>query len=104
MVIDALLQEARTELDRLYGDRLERVVLFGSYARDEAVEGSDIDLLLVLRGNVNPFEEIERTSDLGLQLLAHYHKLVSFLPVSVEKFEDPQHPLMMNVHAEGIEI
>jgi len=36
---------------------IERVVLFGSLARGEAVPGSDADLLLVLRDSKEPFLE-----------------------------------------------
>jgi predicted nucleotidyltransferase len=35
-----------------YGERYKGLVLFGSYARGEAVQGSDVDLLLLLDGVV----------------------------------------------------
>jgi predicted nucleotidyltransferase len=33
MIDDPILKRVRSELERLYGDRIERVVLFGSRAR-----------------------------------------------------------------------
>jgi len=38
---DPVLVRFRKALDELYGDRLERVVLFGSRARGDARPGSD---------------------------------------------------------------
>lgn len=44
----ALLEEFTSELFKLYGERLRSVCLFGSVARGEAVEGSDVDVLVVV--------------------------------------------------------
>ena len=38
--------EAKARLEALYGDRLARVVLYGSYARGEQTAGSDLDPLV----------------------------------------------------------
>jgi predicted nucleotidyltransferase len=38
---DQILRRLRAALDELYGDRIERVVLFGSRARGDAHEASD---------------------------------------------------------------
>jgi predicted nucleotidyltransferase len=38
---DPILKRFRAALDEMYGDRLERVVLFGSRARGDAREDSD---------------------------------------------------------------
>ncbi|MGI8911693.1 MAG: nucleotidyltransferase domain-containing protein [Rubrobacteraceae bacterium] len=39
-------------LGTIYGERYRGMVLYGSYARGEADEGSDVDLLLLLDGDV----------------------------------------------------
>ena len=59
--IQTLLTELRRRFEALYGERLVRMVLFGSQARGDAEPGSDIDVLVVLRGLVSPCEEIART-------------------------------------------
>jgi predicted nucleotidyltransferase len=38
---DPVLKRFRAALDTLYGDRIERVVLFGSRARGDARQASD---------------------------------------------------------------
>ena len=60
--LEQILREFRDGLEQIYGSRLIRAVLFGSQARDEAKPDSDIDVMLVLRGLVNPHEEIRRLS------------------------------------------
>lgn len=60
--IAPILAEVRHHFEEVYGDRFVQLVLFGSQARGDAVEGSDIDLLVVLKGPVDRWNEIERNS------------------------------------------
>src|SRR3954466_12516975 len=46
---DPILKRFRTALDEVYGDRIERVVLFGSRARGDAREDSDYDVAVFLK-------------------------------------------------------
>jgi predicted nucleotidyltransferase len=55
--LDQILREFRDGLDRIYGSRLVRVVLFGSQARDKAEPDSDIDVMLVLQGAVTAVQD-----------------------------------------------
>jgi len=55
-MLDEILREFRKAVAKLYGRRLKNVILYGSWARGEATEDSDIDLLVVLRGRVAPGE------------------------------------------------
>jgi predicted nucleotidyltransferase len=57
--LQALSQDVKQALTELDGDRLDRVVLFGSYARGDFHNESDVDYLVVLRDEtVNSFQEI----------------------------------------------
>ncbi len=57
----AILTDLRNRLTELYGPRIDRLLLFGSQARGDAVDGSDVDVLVVLHGDVLPEEESRRT-------------------------------------------
>lgn len=48
------LEKMCEQLSSVYGSLLERIVLYGSYARGEETEGSDVDIALILRGAESP--------------------------------------------------
>ncbi len=100
--IDQILRELREGLEEIYASRLVSVVLFGSQARDDAEPDSDIDVMLVLRGDVNPYEEISRLSDFTCALSLKYDVVISCLSMSEASFRSEQSPLMLNVRREGV--
>jgi predicted nucleotidyltransferase len=59
-----LARDIATELGQLFGDRLVDVVLFGSYASDAATDESDLDLAVVMRDVVSPWEDAKAMDDL----------------------------------------
>jgi predicted nucleotidyltransferase len=100
----AILAELRRRFDVLYGERLIRMVLFGSQARGDAESGSDIDVLVVLREPLSPCQEIERTLDAVANISLDFNEVVSCVFVSEEQFEREHSPLLMNVRREGVAI
>ncbi len=100
--VKPLLIELRRQLESLYGERLEQVILFGSQARGDAVEGSDIDVMIVLQGDVNVGDEISRTSQLCSDLSLAYDVALSRIFTSAERFAQGRSPLLLNVHREGV--
>lgn len=97
-----ILQRLKTCLREIYGDRLVKMVLFGSQARGEASTNSDIDVLVVLKGNVNPGEEIKKTSDLVAELSLEYNQVISRLFIDESRFNSYNSPLLQNIRREGI--
>ncbi len=97
-----ILTELSRRLQALYGLRLIRLILYGSQARGDAKPGSDIDVLVVLEGPVNPFEEIHRTGKSVAELSLAYDEVVSCVFISSEQYEREQSPLLINVRREGI--
>ena len=100
--LDTILRELRHGLEQICGSRLVRVVLFGSQARDEAAPDSDIDVMVVLRGLVNPHEEIRRLSAFKSELCLKYDVVVSCVYVSDAEYRHDGTPLILNVRREGI--
>jgi predicted nucleotidyltransferase len=86
----------------LYGERLRQVILYGSWARNEATEESDIDLAVVLAGEVRPGAEIDRMIDIITDVNLEYGVLLSVYPVAEESYRNINSPLLMNIRREGI--
>jgi len=99
-----ILAELRRRFEALYGERLVQMILFGSQARGDAVLGSDIDVLVVLREKVSPCEEISRTIEDVADISLHNNEVASCVFVSEEQFEREQSPLLLNVRREGMRI
>jgi predicted nucleotidyltransferase len=101
--VQTILAELRVLLEACYGERLKRLVLFGSQARGDAEPGSDIDVLVVLAGPVDTVEEWKRTGDLLYDLMcAHEYVLISCIFMDEERFITRNGPLLRNIRREGV--
>ena len=103
MDITPILEEFKQQIIELYGRRLKKVVLYGSYARGQASdENSDIDLAVVLEGDVNPCREIDRMIDIITEINLEYNVLISVYPVSEKNYNSLNSPLLMTIRKEGV--
>ena len=98
----AILSELRPRLEAIYGDRLVKLVLFGSQARGDADPESDIDVLVVLKGKVNPWDEIPRGGEATAALSLKHDVVISSTYISEERYNSEQSPLLNNARREGI--
>ena len=46
--VKRLVEKVEAHLHERYGDGIKRVILYGSYARGEATEHSDVDVLVLV--------------------------------------------------------
>ena len=99
-----ILSVLRTGLENLLGEQLEAVYLYGSHARGDAGPDSDIDVLVVLKGEFDYFNMIERTSKLTVDLSLENDTVVSLAFTSKENFAHKMSPFFMNVREEGIAV
>jgi predicted nucleotidyltransferase len=102
--LTAILAELRHQMVALYGDRLIRVILYGSQARGDAEPGSDIDVLIVLKGPVDPGDEIERVGGFTARPSLQHNVVISCAFVSDERFRGEQSPFLLNVRREGVPV
>jgi len=79
-----------------------KFLLLGSQARGDVEDGSDIDVLVVLRGHVYPGTEIDRTVNVTARLSLKYDAVLSCVFVSTERYSKEQSPLLINVRREGV--
>ena len=98
------VSEIMRSLHELYGDRLAYITLYGSHARNEATPDSDIDILVVLQGNVKPCTEITNTGEIISQLSLQFDTVLSCLFISETEYLNHISPLLLNIRREGIQL
>lgn len=99
-----LLKHLDQELSGVYEERYRGLVLFGSYARGEADEGSDVDLLLLLNGAVDVMREMDRAQDVKWPLALEAGYTVSLMPVSAADYPTSHEPFLWNARREGLKV
>jgi len=100
--IERILPEVKKILQELYRDRLLEVILYGSFARNQATEDSDIDVAVLLKeGDINPYQEINKTCDALYGLMLETGELVSVLPISEKEIKSSSWPLYYHILNEG---
>lgn len=92
------------QLRRSYGARLDGVILYGSRARNDAADQSDIDTLVVLSPCGGFWAEFARISPLADDVSLEHDVVISAIPVDRAEFESGQRPLLMNVRREGVRV
>jgi len=102
MKIQKVIEEFKMKVEELYGERLKNIILYGSWAREEATDESDIDLLVVIGGKVTPGKEIDRMIDIITEINLKYGVLIAVYPTSEADYSKINSPLLINVRREGI--
>jgi len=100
---DPILARFRAALDEMYGDQIERVVLFGSRARGDARPDSDYDIAVFLRDMPDRFRELYCLADLSTDILGDTGEFVHAMPYTSRAY-DERTPLMREIRREGIEL
>lgn len=100
---EPVLRRYRAAVDQIYGDRIERVVLYGSRARGDAQEESDYDLALFLHGMSDRWQELDRLADLTTKIVEDDGPLIHAMPFPAGTYDD-RTPLMHEIRAHGVDL
>ena len=100
--IRPVLKKLKKGLLQIYGEQVDRILLYGSRARGDAREDSDIDILVVLKDDFNYSEMLRLSSDFAASLSLENDVVISRAFVSKEQFEHRQTPFLMNIRREGV--
>lgn len=100
--VKRLVDRVKAQLHELYGDHIKKVILYGSHARGEATEDSDVDVLVLVDQSLSPREVYDAVSDLLYDIILEEHELVSVVVLPEDHFENHSLPFMLNVRREGV--
>jgi len=99
-----VLAELHARLKDLYGERLVKLVLFGSQARGDAGPDSDIDVMLVLNGPVSHDVESDMVVPITAELSLQNGVVISTIYMSAERYAKESSSLLLNVREEGVAV
>jgi uncharacterized protein len=98
-----ILAKFRAALDKMYGEKIERVVLYGSRARGDAKPDSDYDVAVFLRNMADRFAEMDRLADLSTAILDETGEFIHAMPYRAGSYED-RTSLMREIRREGVDL
>ena len=105
--LDMLLKETYAGLHMIFGDKLNSVILYGSYARGDFDSESDIDVMALVNLEKNELAKYRRTvSDFTNDIDLKYDVLLSVKlqdKLTFDKYINTL-PFYMNVVREGVNI
>lgn len=100
------LARFRAALAEMYGDRLERVVLFGSRARGDAQPDSDYDVAVFLtgmNGSSGRWAELHRLAALRVKFMDETGAFFDAKPYPAGSYRE-RSPLMHEIRREGLDL
>lgn len=102
-----ILDDIEKMATTLFGDKLKEIILYGSYARNNQIRGSDIDFMFLFNEDKNEIIKYrDKISDIMVDLSLKYDILISISEASILDFNEyvSYVPFYSNVYNEGIEI
>jgi len=100
---DPVLSRLKAALDAVYGEGLERVILFGSRARGDARPDSDYDVAVFLRDFGGFGREAARIAAIETDILFDTGAVINALPFRAGAYRD-RTGLMHELRREGREL
>lgn len=102
-IADPALEELRGVLRGVYGERIERIVLYGSRARGDARSDSDYDVAVFLKDLTDRWAEMDKLAAIGVDVLNKTGSLIHVMPYKAGSYAE-RTPLMHELRQEGVDL
>lgn len=100
--IRKLMKELKQGLAQIYGENLKAVYLYGSYARGDYRDGSDVDVMILLKDYQNYWRELHRSSDYVSDISLKYDVTVSCIIIKEIQWRQSDMPVVRSIHRDGM--
>ena len=103
--IENIISEFTKKVKEILGDRVKKIILYGSYARGDYKKNSDIDIMILTDLN---FEEIEKyrdeISDIAFDIELESGIVISPVIKNIDRYNERVNivPFFKNVQKEGV--
>jgi predicted nucleotidyltransferase len=98
-----VLKRFRVAVTEIYGERLERVVLYGSRARGDARPDSDYDVVVFLRDMPDRAKEMTRIAEVETDILYDTGAVINALPLPAEVYRE-RTGFMSELRRDGLDL
>lgn len=105
--LEAIEEEMVNYYRSVYGDSIDTIILYGSYARGDYSDDSDIDITAIVRGNrVELHKKLKKMWDFSTEVGLAYDVIVSPTVIPYDEFEQYKEklPYYRNIVKEGRKI
>ena len=102
--VDEILAEYRSHLTEILGEDLDSVILYGSQARGNALDTSDIDVLCIMKKPFDYGRLLDITSEVTADISLRYDVVLSRVFVTRQDYASRNTPFLMNVRREAVPI
>ncbi|MCD7765180.1 MAG: nucleotidyltransferase domain-containing protein [Lachnospiraceae bacterium] len=103
--LSKILNELAKSYRNTYGNNLQKIILYGSYARGDYREDSDIDVAAIVKGSRRELqEELKKVWDISHDLGLEYGTIVSPTVIPYDEYEGLKEdlPYYRNIELEGV--
>lgn len=105
--LQIVLKKVKTAAQQLYGDKLNQIILYGSYARGDNTDESDIDIMIILNCDAEEIKNLRSiTAEMASDISLDQEVFLSILLRDKKNFENNLTilPFYQNIAREGIAV
>ena len=106
-LVEELYKDIYRSMAAIFGNSMERIVLYGSYARGDYDQESDVDIAIIARGTDEELQKHHKAMvKEASRFMMEYDKLVRLHEIPLDWFNRYKYdyPFYRNIENEGVDL